>query len=368
MNQERLWERERRWAICLFVAAAFSSGLLRSSPWSELPSASLARLPLSLVRSPRIQSELAVGPEQARAIAALVERVDHPFWRLRDSTPEKGLGEIQDLAAELQKDLGKILSEKQMERMEQLLLRAQGWQGLQLPSVVSQLNLTEPQRQSYDALLASVKNWDPKRANQLSVIEYRWNQEVLTEPQRSQLRLLTGKHYDFSRERILAAKAPEIKGKGLWLNAKPTTLGELRGKVVALHFWTFGCINCIHNLPFYQAWQAQFPKEQFVILGIHTPESDTEQDPQQLRKAVAEKRLQFPIFTDNQRENWNDWGNQMWPSVYLIDKNGYIRYWWYGELNWKGAQGDAFIREKARQLIAEKEEPAWPAPVSPSSQ
>jgi thiol-disulfide isomerase/thioredoxin len=353
--------------MCLCAAAVFTCGLVSASNWSELASASLARLPLSLVRSPSVQTELAVGTDQAQAIATLVEGVDQPFWRLRDSTSEKGLDEIQSLAGGLQKDLGKILNEKQMERMEQLLLRAQGWQGLQLPSVVNQLHLTEPQQRRYDALLASVKNWDPKRANQLSVIEYRWNQEVLTEPQRSRLRHLTGKPYDFSRERVLAAKAPEIKGKGLWLNAKPTTLGELKGKVVALHFWTFGCINCIHNLPFYQAWQAQFPKEQFGILGIHTPETDTEHDPQQLRKAVAEKRLQFPICTDSQRENWNDWGNQMWPSVYLIDKNGYIRYWWYGELNWKGANGDAFMREKVRQLIAEKEEPPGPTmvPTSP---
>ena len=72
-----------------------------------------------------------------------------------------------------------------------------------------------------------------------------------------------------------------------------------------------------------------------------------------IRGLDSEWTFKFPVVIDNSSENWNSWGNSMWPSVYLIDKQGKIRYWWYGELNWQGAQGDKIMRRRIEELLAE---------------
>ncbi len=73
-----------------------------------------------------------------------------------------------------------------------------------------------------------------------------------------------------------------------------------------------------------------------------------------MRDKVKAERLDFPIVVDNDKNIWNDWGNSMWPSVYLVDKRGYIRYWWYGELAWQGADGEKIMRKHIEELLAEK--------------
>jgi peroxiredoxin len=90
-----------------------------------------------------------------------------------------------------------------------------------------------------------------------------------------------------------------------------------------------------------------------TIIGIHTPETNSERNLEQLRRKVEEAKFKFPIVVDNDMKNWNIWGNSMWPSVYLIDKHGYIRYWWYGELNWQGAEGERIMRRRIEELLAE---------------
>ena len=69
---------------------------------------------------------------------------------------------------------------------------------------------------------------------------------------------------------------------------------------------------------------------------------------------MAEEKFEFPVVVDNQRTNWNNWGAGIWPSVYLIDKRGYVRYWWYGELKWQGNDGEQVMRKCIEQLLAEK--------------
>jgi hypothetical protein len=91
-----------------------------------------------------------------------------------------------------------------------------------------------------------------------------------------------------------------------------------------------------------------------TILGIHTPESEGEKDIDRVRKKVRENGMEYPVAIDNQAQTWKTWTNNMWPSTYLIDKRGYVRYWWYGELNWEGAQGEKYMREKIEELLAEK--------------
>lgn len=86
---------------------------------------------------------------------------------------------------------------------------------------------------------------------------------------------------------------------------------------------------------------------------MHTPEGQSEKSVEQLRAKAAEEKLQFPILVDNDRANWNAWGTGIWPSVYLIDKEGYVRYWWYGELQWQGTDGEQIMRRCIEQLLGD---------------
>lgn len=90
-----------------------------------------------------------------------------------------------------------------------------------------------------------------------------------------------------------------------------------------------------------------------MIIGVHTPESEGERELEKVRAKVEQAEFEFPVVVDNDRRIWNVWGNSMWPSVYLIDKTGYLRYWWYGELNWQGAKGEQIMRSRIEELLAE---------------
>jgi peroxiredoxin len=151
------------------------------------------------------------------------------------------------------------------------------------------------------------------------------------------------------------ARPPELEQRSQadWINSRPLKLSELRGQVVVLHFWTFGCINCQHNYPTLKAWQKAFAKKGVTIIGVHTPEMPVERDIQNIRKSAEKNGLAYPIVADLDAKIWKAWGNQMWPSTYLIDKNGFARYRWDGEFSWKKARGAAAMRKKIEQLLAE---------------
>ncbi len=86
---------------------------------------------------------------------------------------------------------------------------------------------------------------------------------------------------------------------------------------------------------------------------MHTPETEAESKSENVRAQVEKAQLTFPVVIDKQKQIWSDWGNSMWPSVYLIDKQGRIRYWWYGELNWQGANGQELMEQRIEQLLRE---------------
>lgn len=86
---------------------------------------------------------------------------------------------------------------------------------------------------------------------------------------------------------------------------------------------------------------------------MHTPETEHERNVENVREKVKEAKFEFPVVVDNDQSIWNTWGNSMWPSVYLLDKKGYIRYTWDGELDWKGAGGQKLMQARIEQLLAE---------------
>ena len=147
-------------------------------------------------------------------------------------------------------------------------------------------------------------------------------------------------------------KAPELEGKQ-WLNSQPITLASRTGKVTIVHFWTFDCINCRHNLPSYANWEQKLAGRDVAIIGIHTPELAHERVTANVEMKVAQYNIHWPVLVDTDMKNWRKWRQEFWPAVYLVDKKGKIRYRWDGELNYGGAGGEKKMLELVEQLLEE---------------
>lgn len=127
-------------------------------------------------------------------------------------------------------------------------------------------------------------------------------------------------------------KAPEIKNKGKWINTdKELTLEDLKGKVVLIEFWTFGCYNCTNTLPYLKDWYGKYKSDSFEMIGIHCPEFDNERNFENVKTSVEELGIKYPVLTDNEFSIWRKFDVHAWPTIFLIDKKGEIRYKKVGE-------------------------------------
>jgi thiol-disulfide isomerase/thioredoxin len=125
--------------------------------------------------------------------------------------------------------------------------------------------------------------------------------------------------------------APEIAGK-VWLNTDaPLRLADLRGKVILIEMWTFDCINCRNTIPSVRGWYEKYSAKGLVVIGNHFPEFSFETDLNNLKQAIADLKVPYPVVQDNQGVNWAAYKNIYWPTLYLIDKRGHIRYQHIGE-------------------------------------
>jgi thiol-disulfide isomerase/thioredoxin len=153
-----------------------------------------------------------------------------------------------------------------------------------------------------------------------------------------------------------SAPAPELVGSH-WLNTpngQPLRLADRKGKVTLVHFWTFGCINCKHNLPAYNRWAKEFAGKDVAIIGVHTPETPGEANLANVRAAVRHDGITYPILVDSDHANWNRWNQQFWPAIYLIDRHGNIRYRWEGELEYDNQDGTRKVAALIDMLLKEK--------------
>ncbi len=124
---------------------------------------------------------------------------------------------------------------------------------------------------------------------------------------------------------------PSLDGAVLWLNSPPLTREQLRGKVVLIDFWTYSCINCIRSVPYVRAWAERYRDQGLVVIGVHTPEFAFERVPENVRKAVADFEIRYPVAVDNDWAIWRAFNNRYWPAHYLADAQGRIRYHHFGE-------------------------------------
>lgn len=126
-------------------------------------------------------------------------------------------------------------------------------------------------------------------------------------------------------------QAPEFVGVSNWINSKPLTMEDLKGKVVLVDFWTYSCINCIRTLPYLTAWDDKYKNQGLVIVGIHAPEFEFEKNPENVRKAVLQRSIHYPVALDNKLETWQNFNNRYWPAHYLINREGKVVYTHFGE-------------------------------------
>lgn len=125
--------------------------------------------------------------------------------------------------------------------------------------------------------------------------------------------------------------APEFTGISSWQNSPPLSMRALKGKVVLIDFWTYSCINCLRTLPHIKKWHDKYKDQGLVIVGVHTPEFAFERKTSNVQTAMKRFDIRYAVAQDNEYATWKAYGNQYWPAVYLVDRNGTIVFKHFGE-------------------------------------
>jgi thiol-disulfide isomerase/thioredoxin len=267
LRTARLW-----WAASVLVGVA-TLVAAETEPASQADSAVEVPAPvyvtLMLARDKVVHAELGLDRSQMDALRAAVAKVDQPLWLLRDVPVDKCAKKLEELRVQLRKGVDAALTAEQLQRFEQLVMQARGAKALVAPDVAERLNLSDEQRELFKQIVSETKQGS---------VEMKKVVAVLSPEQQAILVTMFGKRFDLSRVSQIGCLAPELRGVDAWINSEPLSLAALRGKVVVVHFWAFGCINCVHNLPHYQSWFDKYPQTDLVIIGIHTPETGPERD------------------------------------------------------------------------------------------
>jgi thiol-disulfide isomerase/thioredoxin len=152
-----------------------------------------------------------------------------------------------------------------------------------------------------------------------------------------------------------------------WLNSPPLTAPALRGKVVLVDFWTYTCINWLRTLPYVRAWAEKYRNQGLVVIGVHSPEFSFEKNPANVRWAVKDMMVDYPIAVDSEHVIWRAFENQYWPALYFVDAQGRLRHHHFGEGGYEqsemiiqrllaeagaGGIGDGLVSVDARGLEA----------------
>ena len=125
--------------------------------------------------------------------------------------------------------------------------------------------------------------------------------------------------------------APDFTGIGKWFNSAPLSIADLRGKVVLVNFWTYGCVNCVNTLPHVVELNRKYKDRGLVIVGVHTPEFPFERSASNVQAALKRHGITYPVAQDNDSRTWNAYRNQYWPAQYIVDRNGKIVFQHAGE-------------------------------------
>jgi thiol-disulfide isomerase/thioredoxin len=142
-------------------------------------------------------------------------------------------------------------------------------------------------------------------------------------------------------------RLPSFEGATEWLNSPPLTAAGLQGKIVLVNFWTYTCVNWLRQLPYLRAWAGKYADDGLVVIGVHTPEFPFEHDLANVRRAVGDLRIDYPVAIDNEYAVWSAFANHYWPALYFADEQGRVRHHHFGEGEYQ--QSEMVIQ----QLLAE---------------
>ena len=366
--------------FCVFALAATWLTAARADEPAGKPAvdknAPVAAPPLAdptilLLRDDAVGAALACTDEQRQSLDALLRKHNRMLLAIRDVGPTGADETAQPALKEIRTELTTLLTAEQRIRLQGLILQAQGYDSLLRKDVATQLKLSPEKQQALAEISADFREQaqtlqtpgDSSRTAEqvqadLKNLQANRHKRVLAQldaAQQKRYSELLGEPFDFAQVRPSPADAPEFASIDAWLNSPPLTIESLRGQVVVVHFFAFGCINCIHNYPWYREWHDAYAGKDVTVVGIHTPETQAETDNDELRLSLEKHELKFPVAVDKEKKMWQAWYNNMWPSVYLIDRQGRVRYWWYGELDWEGAGNQKIARQQIEQLLAETE-------------
>jgi len=356
--------------IFLGVFFAFDAGFCLSTTPTGIGSIEMQPVVLQMMRNDSVFDELGLDDSQREQVVGVLDRADGPWWRSRVLQDTERIATVATLIKTVKSELKQILSEKSFARLQQLERQALGTRMFLTDDVAESLLLSPVTVQkiagiaqdTIDKLAAiqkraeSGESVDALNAEQQSLAKAEQDAIVrlLTNGQKNRIGEVTGTPFSFAQIRRNLPRAPElIQAPENWLQGTPSSLAELRGKVVAVHFYAFQCINCQRNLPHYAAWYKDYADQGLVVIGIQTPETSTERDPVRVAAAAKEVGIEYPILMDPEGANWDTTGTRMWPTVYLIDRQGYLRAWWTGEMNWQGNPGEKKMRGHLETLLSE---------------
>jgi thiol-disulfide isomerase/thioredoxin len=150
-------------------------------------------------------------------------------------------------------------------------------------------------------------------------------------------------------------KFPSLAGATGWLNSPPLTASGLRGKVVLIDVWTYTCINWLRSLPYVRAWSEKYKDRGLVVIGVHAPEFPFERDLDNVRQAVKEMKVDYPIAIDNDHAIWRALDNHYWPALYVVDAQGRIRHHRFGEGGYEQSERaiQRLLREAGQDGVAD---------------
>jgi thiol-disulfide isomerase/thioredoxin len=325
----------------------------------------------SLVHDQAVFDDLKLTPKQLSDWRTTLDPLDLACFRLQNKPTADAKPALTKLLAETKTQLAKVLNAQQAQRLDQIVVRAQGPAALLRDDIAVKLKLTDKQRTDIKSAISAARDSREKLQHDLRAAkietaaaekQFAKNNEnerdavntALTNDQKQKLSLLFARDFDTVKLGHTSYKAPDLIGDSkTWLNSPPLDASVLRDRVLVVHYFAFGCSNCIHNYPTYREWQDKLAGKDVQLIGIHTPETQNEHNVETLKTKLKNESLKFPVIVDNEKANWNAWGNSMWPTVYVIDRRGYLRTFWQGELKWQGATGDKQMLQTIEQLLAE---------------
>jgi thiol-disulfide isomerase/thioredoxin len=157
----------------------------------------------------------------------------------------------------------------------------------------------------------------------------------------------------------IEGELPSLGGATGWLNSQPLGPSGLRGNVVLINIWTYTCINWLRQLPYVRAWAEKYKDRGFVVIGVHSPEFAFEKDVENVRRAVADLRVDYPVAIDSDHAIWRAFKNAYWPALYVVDAQGRIRHHYFGEGAYEQSEkilqhllGEAGIGGIGHELVA----------------